>query len=101
MYQIITNKWRINLDIFNADLAFALLYKTEICITPDPLNLFSFFLMLEKRKTNQFTQYPHTSQNIIETGKKINKKNFLFIKQINSGGETLSKSLFLQLRKFT
>ena len=90
----------LTFDIFNADLAFALLYKTEICITPDPLNIFSFFLMLEKRKTESIYAVPTAWQNIIETGKKINKKKFLFIKQINSGGETLSKSLYLRLKKF-
>ena len=33
----------LTFDIFNADLAFALLYKTEICITPDPLKLIFIF----------------------------------------------------------
>jgi len=90
----------LTFDIFNADLAFALLYKMEICITPDPLNLFSFFSILEKRKINSIYAVPTAWQNIIETGKKIKKKNFPFIKQINSGGEILSKSLFLKLKKF-
>ena len=90
----------LTFDITNADLGFALLYNTEICITPDPLNIFSFFLMLEKRKVESIYAVPTAWQNIISSGTLIGKKKFPFIKQINSGGETLSKDLVKKLQKF-
>tara|TARA_B110001450_G_scaffold137107_1_gene128737 strand:- start:767 stop:2155 length:1389 start_codon:yes stop_codon:yes gene_type:complete len=87
-------------DIVNADLAFALLYKTEICITPDSLNLFSFFLILEKRKVESIYAVPTAWKNIIKTGNLMNKKKFNFIKQINSGGELFTRSLYKKIKKF-
>ncbi len=87
-------------DIVNADIAFALLYKTEICITPDSLNIFSFFLILEKRKVESIYAVPTAWKNIIKTGNLMKKKKFSFIKQINSGGELLTKSLYKKIKKF-
>lgn len=87
-------------DIVNADIAFALLYKTEICITPDSLNIFSFFLILEKRRVESIYAVPTAWKNIIKTGSLMNKKKFSFIKQINSGGELFTKSLYKKIKKF-
>ena len=42
----------MSFDIVNADLAFALIYDCEICISEDQINIFGLFALLEKRKTH-------------------------------------------------
>lgn len=90
----------LTFDISNADFAFALIYKCEICITNDSQNIFSFFYLLENRKIESVYAVPSAWKQILLTGNLFKKNKFKFIKQINSGGELLTYSLFKKLRKF-
>ncbi len=88
----------ISFDIVNADIAFALLYDCEICITEDSKNLLSFFEILENRKVESIYAVPSMWENICfftaTQGKKYN-----FIKQINSGGEIFTYQLYKKIKQ--
>lgn len=90
----------LTFDISNADFAFALIYKCEICITNDSQNIFSFFYLLENRKIESIYAVPSAWKQILSTGNLFKKNKFKFIKQINSGGELLTFNLFKNLKKF-
>ena len=48
----------ISFDIVNADIAFALLFDCEICITEDSKNILSFFEILEDRRVEFYLRCP-------------------------------------------
>ncbi len=88
----------ISFDIVNADIAFALLYDCEICITEDSKNTLSFFEILENRRVESVYAVPSMWENICFFANMQNKK-YSFIKQINSGGEIFSYQLFKKIKK--
>ena len=90
----------LTFDISNADFAFALIYKSEICITNDSQNFFSFFHLLQHRKAESIYAVPSAWKQILLTANLFKKNKFKFIKQINSGGELLTYNLFKKLRNF-
>jgi acyl-CoA synthetase (AMP-forming)/AMP-acid ligase II len=90
----------ISFDIVNADIAFALLYDCEICITEDSKNILSFFQILENRRVESIYAVPSMWENICFFANTQNKK-YSFIKQINSGGEVFSYQLFKKIKKMS
>ena len=82
----------MSFDIVNADLAFALIYDCEICISEDQINIFGLFALLEKRKTQSIYAVPTMWEKIVLIAEQF-KKRYNFVKNINSGGEILSKTL--------
>lgn len=88
----------ISFDIVNADIAFALLFDCEICITEDSKNILSFFEILEDRRVESIYAVPSMWENICFFAKTQNKK-YNFIKQINSGGEIFNYQLYKKIKK--
>lgn len=88
----------ISFDIVNADIAFALIFDSEICVTKDTQNLFSFFEILEKRKIESVYAVP-SAWNAILYYAIAEKKDYSFIKYINSGGEILNLQLYKKIKK--
>ena len=75
-----------------------MLFDSEICISEDSKNIFSFFDILEKRKVESIYAVPSAWNVILYYAISLNKK-FSFIKYINSGGEILNLNLYKKLKK--
>ena len=67
----------ISFDIVNADIAFALLFDCEICITEDSKNILSFFEILEDRRVESIYAVPSMWENICFFAKTQNKNIIL------------------------
>lgn len=90
----------ISFDIVNADIVFALLFDSEICITKESQNIFSFFDILEKRKVESIYSVPSAWKTILYFAN-AEKKKYPFLKYLNSGGEILNLKLYRQMKKFS
>lgn len=88
----------ISFDIVNADIAFALIFDCEICISENQFNIFSLFILLEKRKIQSIYAVPTMWEKIILMAEQF-KKKYEFVKNINCGGEILTKTLFEKILK--
>lgn len=89
----------ITFDIINADLVFALLFNCHIFITRENNNIFELCNLIVKNKINSIYCVPSTWERLIKIYKTMDLKKLNHIKQINSGGESLSYDLYLNLRK--
>ena len=87
-------------DITIGDIVFALIKKAKIIVTDSTSNLISLFNLMNLHKPEAIYAVPTTWRKIIDIGKKLSKHSFKFVKQINSGGEALHKSLVKDLFKF-
>jgi len=88
----------ITFDIVNADIVFALINKSRICITENPKNLFSLISLLKASKSDSLYCVPTTWENIIYFSKSLNQK-YNFLKYAISGGEQLSKKTYDNIKK--
>ena len=79
-------------DISLADLIFAFVFNCEISITSDPRNLLSLIYMMEKKKIESIYVVPSTLEKLVYYYES-KKQKINFVKQLNCGGEELTKSL--------
>lgn len=89
----------ITFDIINADIVFALLFNCHIYITYENNNIFELCNTIVKNKINSIYCVPSTWEKLIKISEILGLKKLNFIKQINSGGEAFSYSLYNNLRK--
>lgn len=89
----------ITFDIIQADLIFALLFKSEICVTESPKNFFHLFDLAISRKVEAIYAVPSTWEKIIYLIEK-RKIKINSLKYLNSGGELLNIKLVKKMKKY-
>tara|TARA_B110000259_G_scaffold156796_1_gene178486 strand:+ start:147 stop:1553 length:1407 start_codon:yes stop_codon:yes gene_type:complete len=90
----------LTFDITIADLAFALVFGSQIIITNKSQNLISLLSMIEENKAESIYLVPSAIDKLLEFSKKIKINNLNSIKQINLGGEMFSVNLLSKIKKF-
>jgi len=85
-------------DISLADIAFALVFKTEICLTSQSMNLLSLCDLIGRRHVESIYAVPSTWEKILELENVLPGVSFSKVRNIFSGGEQLSASLLQRMR---
>jgi acyl-CoA synthetase (AMP-forming)/AMP-acid ligase II len=88
----------LTFDITLADFAFALIFRTEICITSQAANLLSLCAMVKRRGVQSIYAVPSTWDKILDLAERINDLSFRGVQNIFSGGEVLSERLVQRMR---
>ena len=90
----------LTFDITIADLAFVLVFGSQIIITNKSQNFISLLSMIERNKAESIYMVPSAINKLLKFSEKIKIKKLNSIKQINLGGEIFSVSLLSKIKKF-
>jgi len=90
----------LTFDITIADLAFALIFGSQIIITNRSQNLISLLSMINENKVESIYLVPSGLNKVLEFTKKIKINYLKSIRQINLGGEIFSINLLNKIKKF-
>tara|TARA_B110000444_G_C18833659_1_gene594680 strand:+ start:776 stop:2176 length:1401 start_codon:yes stop_codon:yes gene_type:complete len=90
----------LTFDITIADLAFALVFGSQIIITNKSQNFISLLSMIKENKAESMYLVPSGLNKVLDFSKKIKINYLKSIKQINIGGEIFSVNLLNKIKKF-
>jgi len=88
----------LTFDISLADIVFALLFQTEICITSHVSNLLSLCSIIKDRKVKSIYAVPSTWELILDLEGRVPDFSIANVKNIFSGGESFTSKLLNQIR---
>ncbi|MDC0418959.1 AMP-binding protein, partial [Pelagibacteraceae bacterium] len=90
----------LTFDITIADLAFVLVFGSQIIITNKSQNFISLLSMIKENKAESMYLVPSGLNKVLDFSKKIKINYLKSIKQINIGGEIFSVNLLNKIKKF-